>query len=108
MAKKMQCKNCRFARQDKAASEYTKKQCNGCEIDKYCTCGKKQCRCGEGCEIKHTDHICPKQKVKWTAYECGCPQSDYFKSLLNVTPNGDKQTTITWSGCEHWQRQVKS
>ena len=106
MENNTRCIDCRFVRQDKAASEYTKKSCRGCEIDKYCTCGKKECKCGEGCEFKHTDEICPKQIIKWAAYECGCPQSEYFKSLLNVTQNGDKQPKVSWAGCGQWQRRV--
>ncbi len=35
----------------------------------------------------------------WTAYECGCIISPYYKSLLNVTANGSKLTWINWSGC---------
>jgi hypothetical protein len=42
----------------------------------------------------------------WTAYECGNEQSEYHKSLLNVTPNGDKQHRISWSGCEHGERRI--
>lgn len=35
----------------------------------------------------------------WTAYECGNPDSEYYKALLNVTPNGDKHSRISWHGC---------
>jgi hypothetical protein len=35
----------------------------------------------------------------WTAYECGNPDSEYHKALLNVRPNGDKQQRVTWGGC---------
>ena len=35
----------------------------------------------------------------WTAYECGNPASEYYKALLNVRPNGDKQQRVTWGGC---------
>ena len=35
----------------------------------------------------------------WTAYECVNSRSEYHKSLLNVTINGEKQSQITWSGC---------
>ena len=108
MANKMSCADCRFARQDKAASDYTKKTCKGCEIDKYCTCGKKKCKCGEGCEFKHTDEICPKQKIKWKAVQCVCSVSPYQYSLLNVTINGDKLKRVSWSGCEHGKRRVKA
>ena len=35
----------------------------------------------------------------WTAYECGNFKSPYYKSLLNVDPQGNKLGKITWSGC---------
>jgi hypothetical protein len=40
----------------------------------------------------------------WTAYECGNSKSEYHKSLLNVTPNGERQAHITWAGCVHGQK----
>lgn len=42
----------------------------------------------------------------WTAYECGNPQSEFYKSLLNVRPDGNKLKRISWSGCEHGERRV--
>jgi len=99
MAKNIRCASCRFARQDISASEYTKKHCKDCELDSGCTCRKKVCKCGDGCEYKGTDNICSKQTLKWAAIECGCSDSEYYKALLNVTPGGDKQDRITWSGC---------
>lgn len=36
----------------------------------------------------------------WTAYECGNVDSEYYKSLLNVSSEGDKQRIISWGGCE--------
>ena len=36
----------------------------------------------------------------WTAYECTNPDSEYYRCLLNVTINGEKQFRITWCGCE--------
>jgi len=106
MANKLKCAECLYAKQDMVASEYTKKKCKGCEVDSYCTCKKKSCKCGEGCEFKYTDRICPKQQLKWAAYQCANAASEYHKSLLNVSPNGDKQTEITWSGCKHGKRRV--
>jgi hypothetical protein len=35
----------------------------------------------------------------WTAFECGNPESPYSHSLLNVTPHGNKQREVAWSGC---------
>ena len=43
----------------------------------------------------------------WTAYECSNPKSEYYKALLNVTPDGDKRIRITWSGCARGERKVK-
>jgi len=44
----------------------------------------------------------------WTAYECGNPKSEYHKSLLNVTVNGNKLTRISWSGCAYGERKNRS
>ena len=44
----------------------------------------------------------------WTAYQCSNPKSDYYKSLINVSENGDKHKRISWSGCEHGERKVRS
>jgi hypothetical protein len=35
----------------------------------------------------------------WTAYECGNGGSEYYKALLNVRRNGDRQQRVTWGGC---------
>jgi len=35
----------------------------------------------------------------WTAYECGNAGSDYYRSLLNVRRNGDRQQRVAWGGC---------
>lgn len=43
----------------------------------------------------------------WTAYQCSNHKSEYHKSLLNVTEDGDRCMRITWSGCEHGERKVK-
>ena len=99
MNRKIKCADCEYARQDKMASEYTKKSCKGCERNKNCVCGKKECKCGKGCKFKGTDDICPMQILLWKAVQCTNPDSEYHRSLLNVTVNGDKQTAITWSGC---------
>jgi hypothetical protein len=42
----------------------------------------------------------------WVPYECGNRKSEYFRSLLNVSEDGDKQDTITWTGCIHGERMV--
>jgi len=40
----------------------------------------------------------------WTAYECGNVKSEFYKSLLNVTINGDMLSRISWSGCDLGER----
>lgn len=44
----------------------------------------------------------------WTAYECGNSESEYYRALLNVTLNGDKNTRISWSGCACGERKNRS
>ena len=44
----------------------------------------------------------------WKAYQCGNPKSQYHKSLINIYENGDKHKRISWSGCEHGERKVRS
>jgi len=36
----------------------------------------------------------------WMAYECSNPESEYHRSLLNISINGEKQKIISWSGCD--------
>jgi len=51
---------------------------------------------------------CPEMILEddWVAYECGNRNSEYFRSLLNVSVDGDKLPNITWTGCEHGERKV--
>ncbi|MGI6435575.1 MAG: hypothetical protein ACOX0F_09460 [Syntrophomonadaceae bacterium] len=44
----------------------------------------------------------------WKAYECGNPESEYHKSLINISENGDKHKRISWSGCDQGERKVKT
>ena len=44
----------------------------------------------------------------WTAYQCSNPESEYHKALLNITPDGNKRTRITWSGCACGERKNRS
>jgi hypothetical protein len=44
----------------------------------------------------------------WKAYECSNPESEYHKSLINISENGDKHKRISWSGCEQGERKVKT
>ena len=59
-------------------------------------------RCA-GCRFARPDRNAITRK--WTAYECGNPESGYHRCLLNVTITGDKQERITWSGCPHGERR---
>lgn len=45
---------------------------------------------------------------KWKAYECSNPKSEYHRALLNVKPDGEKLTRISWSGCPQGERKVTS
>ena len=50
---------------------------------------------------------CPDKSAScraWTAFQCGNDKSEYHRCLLNITPNGDKQSRITWTGCELGER----
>ena len=42
------------------------------------------------------------------AYECGNPNSEYSRALLNVTLAGDMQNQITWSGCVNGKRRCSA
>lgn len=44
----------------------------------------------------------------WKAYECTNPHSDYYKCLLNLTRNGDKQHRISWNGCALGERRCSN
>ncbi len=44
----------------------------------------------------------------WKAYECSNPESEYHKSLINISENGDKHKRISWSGCKHGERRAKA
>lgn len=43
----------------------------------------------------------------WTAYECSNSMSEYHKSLLNITPEGDRNRRVSWFGCSQGERKVK-
>jgi hypothetical protein len=44
---------------------------------------------------------------EWTAYQCGNPKSEYYKALINISPEGKKHKRISWSGFKHGERKVK-
>jgi len=105
MNKHIKCADCRFTAVDKSASEYTRKHCKDCAFDSGCTCRKYECKCGGGCELKATDAICSMQEIKWPAVQCTCPDSEYHRSLLNITQSGDMLEDIIWSGCACGERR---
>jgi len=58
---------------------------------------EKHIRCAQ-CRFVRPDR--KASEGKWTAYECGNRDSDYYRALLNVTVNGGKQDKVTWRGCD--------
>ena len=60
-------------------------------------------RCAE-CRFARPDRKASDRN--WTAYESGNRDSEYYRSLLNITPSGEKLTWITWKGCV-WGEPVK-
>jgi hypothetical protein len=105
----IKCSDCRYIEVDKKASEYSKKRCKlcdaweNCEVCDGCTKHDK-CKARQSQENKQGcgrrfETVCSKQEVKWPAIQCGNPDSEYHRSLLNITPSGEKLTRIAWSGC---------
>ena len=84
MQKHIPCAMCRFAQADETYSDNM--------ID--------QILFGDDCE----DESCCEDD--WTAYECDNRQSRYYRSLLNVSPEGDKLPFVAWAGCKHGERTV--
>jgi len=58
----------------------------------------KHIRCAE-CRFVRPDLKASDRE--WTAFECGNYDSEYYRGLLNITLDGDKQEQITWTGCKH-------
>ena len=56
----------------------------------------KKIRCAS-CQFAKPDKSA--SEGNWVAYTCTNSQSEFHKSLLNSDINGNKQSTITWSGC---------
>jgi len=112
---KISCAVCEYARQDKKASEYSIKHCGKCEAWEDCEvcrgCKKRDdCKARKNQKSKQScdrryDTVCSRQTLNWKAIECANPDSEYRRALLNVSPNGDKQSRITWSGCEDGERR---
>ena len=114
MAKHIRCANCRFAQQDKKASEYTQKRCGKREHREDCeVC--RGCKMHDGCKARispkckqtcqrRSDTLCSQQMLKWPAIQCTNHESEYYRALLNITLGGDKQDRITWTGCPLGER----
>lgn len=60
-------------------------------------------RCAS-CRFVRTDRIASDRD--WTAYMCGNPMSVYHRALLNVSINGDKQSRVSWIGCDKGERRT--
>ena len=64
----------------------------------------KKIKCA-GCEYATVDKVA--SEGNWMAYECSNSSSEYYKSLVNVGYNGEKNKVISWSGCEQGSRRQK-
>ena len=58
-------------------------------MEKYITCIR--------CRFAQPDRVASERN--WTAYECDNSDSDFYGSLLNIAPSGEKRDRITWPGC---------
>ena len=50
------------------------------------------------------------EKIKgedWYGIECSNPDSEFYKSLLNVTPGGTPLKRVSWSGCRYGERRAR-
>lgn len=56
----------------------------------------KGCKCA-GCRYRRPDPEISKRG--WVAYECGNVESEFYKSVLNVTAGGGMVDDIPWGGC---------
>ncbi len=113
--KHIRCAECRFAAADKKASDYTQKRCKTCDIRD--TCGVcRGCKARGSCKARtnpklkqscerRQETVCSRQSLKWEAIQCGCPDSGYYRALLNVTPTGDRQKDVSWHGCPQGERR---
>jgi len=46
-----------------------------------------------------------KRKLKWVDIQCACTYSEYHRSTLNVSPNGNSQNFVSWGGCKHGKKR---
>lgn len=90
----IRCADCCFTAVDHNVSEYSQRHCGKCERK-------------ETCDIRNTDKHCDKQTLKWAAIQCSCVESEYCRSLLNVTRNGEMVDEVIWTGCASGQKGDK-
>jgi len=81
--KRVRCADCRFVRVDTT----------------YCEDWVDRALLGD-------DWVDTSPEDDWIPYECGNCESEYFRSLVNVSVDGDKLDEIIWAGCEHGERKV--
>jgi hypothetical protein len=69
-----------------------------------------ECKTKVACKCVQCVYVRPDINASdsdWTAYECGNIESPYYKSLLNVTLDGNKLDSVTWQGCEFGKSEVQ-
>ena len=118
METKIKCISCRFAKQDKNATTYSRKRCAACDNREECDvcqgCDKREnCKARQKPTYKQScdrraDMVCSRQTLNWAAIQCTNPDSEFHRCLLNITPSGDKQYRVTWGGCPCGERGERS
>ena len=46
-----------------------------------------------------------RRKVRWDGVECTNRNSEYYKALLNINPEGKQMLKVTWTGCPLGERR---
>lgn len=108
-AKESEIRNRSFQNPDKTIPSYEIKKCpnyikdNRKNKKRKVQINIKNSNCIKciNCKYAHVDKL--SSTKDWEAYECTNKDSEYYKCLLNVTANGDKQFKISWGGCEYGQ-----
>ena len=65
-----------------------------------------QKKCIKCISCVHTRADKAASENEWTAHECGNPDSEFYKALLNVRSDGEKLKRISWIGCTLGERRV--
>ena len=42
-----------------------------------------------------------RPRIKLIDIECGNSDSEFYRSLLNIASNGNREDSILWGGCDH-------